>query len=186
MDETEQVLKCQKGDRDAFRYIVERYGDTLFGTAYLMTRDRSAAEDFVQSAFLLAWKGIPRFKAGTNLKAWLVRILVNQVMSDRRRKQHQLSPLEDAPDVPADSDGGLEALLQAERHGEVRYALYTLDETTRQTIVLRYFAEMSIREIAEAMACAEGTVKSRIHRGIQSLKKYFGAAEPSVLMAVEE
>ncbi len=186
MDETEQVLKCQQGNRDAFRYIVERYGDVLFGTAYLMTRNRAAAEDMVQSAFLLAWKGIPRFEAGTNLKAWLIRILINQVVSEKRRKQHPETPLDSAPDRAGDLDGGLDAVLRSERQEEVRAALYTLEESTREAIVLRYFAEMSIKEIAETLDWAEGTVKSRIHRGLSSLRNHFEAATPPMVMAFEE
>ncbi len=186
MDETDVVIECQQGNRDAFRYIVETYGDTLFGTAFLMTRDRAAAEDIVQSSLLLAWKGIPRFKAGTNLKAWLVRILVNQVMSQRRRKQHSQSPLDAAATRPATTVDGLEAVLESERQQEIQAALYTLDDRTREAIVLRYFAEMSIKEIAQTLKWAEGTVKSRIHRGLASLRTHFDATAPSLVMALEE
>ena len=112
MDEIEVVTECQRGNRDAFRLIVESYGDTLYGTAYLMARDRSAAEDIVQSALLLAWKGIPKFKAGTNLKAWLVRILVNQVVSERRRKRHPGSSLDAVADRPADVIDVLDSVLR--------------------------------------------------------------------------
>lgn len=186
MDETEMVLECQRGNRDAFRFIVEQYGDTLFGTAYLMTRDRSAAEDIVQSSLLLAWKGIPKFKAGTNLKAWLIRILVNQVVSERRRKRHPQSPLDEIAERPSEGISGLEAVLQAERQEEIRVALYTLDDRTREAIVLRYFAEMSVKEIAETLRWAEGTVKSRIHRGLSSLKTHFDTTSAPVAVAVEE
>lgn len=186
MDETEMVVECQRGDRDAFRFIVDRYGDTLYGTAYLMTRNRSTAEDLVQSSLLLAWKGIPKFKAGTNLKAWLVRILINQVMSERRRKQHPQSPLDGVMESPSDAIGGLEAVLEAERQEEIQTALYTLDERTREAIVLRYFAEMSIKEIAETLKWAEGTVKSRIHRGLSSLRTHFDTKAKPVAVALEE
>lgn len=186
MDETEIVRECQLGNRDAFRFVVERYGDTLFGTAYLMIRDRPAAEDMVQSSLLLAWKGIPGFKAGTNLKAWLVRILVNQVMSERRRKRHPQTSMDEVVERPSETIGGLDAVLHAERQEEIRIALYTLDDRTREAIVLRYFAEMSIREIAETLRWAEGTVKSRIHRGLSSLKTHFDTTAAPVAVAVEE
>ncbi len=186
MDETEMVLECQRGNRDAFRHVVDRYGDTLFGTAFLMTRDRAAAEDMVQSSLLLAWKGIPRFKAGSNLKAWLVRILINQVMTERRRKRHPQAPLEAVAERPSEAISGLEAVLAAERQEEIQAALYTLDERTREAIVLRYFAEMSIKEIAETLRWAEGTVKSRIHRGLSSLRTHFDTTTAPVAVALEE
>ena len=68
MDEAEVIHRCQRGERDAFRFIVERYGKVLYGTAYMMTRDRALAEDMVQEAFLLAWRNISSFRLGTSFK----------------------------------------------------------------------------------------------------------------------
>ena len=186
MDETRIVELCQEGDREAFRSIVERYGDTLYGTAFLMSRDHSFTEDMVQQAFLRAWKSIPQFKAGTNLKAWLVRILVNQVMSDRRRKRLPQEPLDAAFDSAVDEPGGLELVLESERQEEVREALLAVDEGARRAIVLRYFAEMTVPEIAESLGWAEGTVKSRIHRGLQKMRQHFMSESHVVSFALKE
>ena len=84
MTEDEIIRRCQAGDREAFRSLVEQYQDVLYGTAYLMTGSRMVAEDQVQEAFLSAWKGIGSFRTGRPLKPWLVRILVNKVLSYRR------------------------------------------------------------------------------------------------------
>ena len=64
MTEDEAVLLCQNGDREAFRYLVEQYKNQLFGTAYLMTGNAAHAEEHVQEAFLLAWRGIRTFRRG--------------------------------------------------------------------------------------------------------------------------
>ena len=85
MDETEVIRRCQDGESEAFRFVVERYGKVLYGTAYMMTRDRSLAEDLVQEAFLLAWRNISAFRSGTNLRAWLLRILVNRTRTELRK-----------------------------------------------------------------------------------------------------
>jgi RNA polymerase sigma-70 factor (ECF subfamily) len=177
VDETQAVILCQEGDREAFRSIVERYGDTLYGTAFLMTRDHATAEDMAQQALIRAWKSIPQFTAGTNLKAWLVRILVNQVVSDRRRKRLPQESLDAAFEHAGEEPGGLESLLELERQEEVRAALFSIDESSRRAIVLRYFAEMTVPEIAESLGWAEGTVKSRIHRGLRKMREHF-TSEP--------
>lgn len=186
VDETRIVELCQDGDREAFRSIVERYGDTLYGAAFLMSRDHAFAEDMVQQAFLRAWKSIPQFKAGTNLKAWLVRILVNQVMSDRRRKRLPQESLDSAYASASDEPGGMDAVLESERQEEVRTALQSIDEGARKAIVLRYFAEMTVPEIAESLGWAEGTVKSRIHRGLRKLREHFKSEQREMKFALEE
>lgn len=186
MDETRIVELCQDGDREAFRSIVERYGDTLYGAAFLMSRDHAFAEDMVQQAFLRAWKSIPQFKAGTNLKAWLVRILVNQVMSDRRRKRLPQESLDSAFASASDEPSGIDTVLESERQEEVRVALQSIDEGARKAIVLRYFAEMTVPEIAESLGWAEGTVKSRIHRGLRKLREHFKSERREMAFVLEE
>ena len=87
MTEDEAVLRCQNGDREAFRYLVEQYKHPLFGTAYLMTGNAAQAEEHVQDAFLLAWRGIRTFRRGSSVKPWLMRILVNAVISQQRKRR---------------------------------------------------------------------------------------------------
>ena len=78
MDEEEAIRRSQEGEHNAFRFLVERHSRVLHGTTYLMTQDRALAEDMAQEALLLAWRGLPSFKGGTNFRAWLLRILVNR------------------------------------------------------------------------------------------------------------
>ena len=85
MNDEEAVRRCQDGDREAFRHLVERYKDVLYGTACLMTGNASVAEEHVQESFLLAWRGVGGFRVGLPVKPWLVRILVNTITSQRRR-----------------------------------------------------------------------------------------------------
>ncbi|MCE2466109.1 MAG: hypothetical protein J4G01_08610 [Dehalococcoidia bacterium] len=96
MSEDEAVLRCQEGDREAFHYLVEQYKDLLYGTALLMSRNRALAEEHVQEAFLSAWRGIRGFRRGYPLKPWLVRILVNAVLANRRRSSISTDPLDES------------------------------------------------------------------------------------------
>jgi hypothetical protein len=93
-DERRAVLARRAGDRDAFRLIVERYGDLLYGTAYLMLGDRARAEETVQDALVDAWRGLDQFAETRPLRPWLLRVLVNRVMQVRRRKLFGLIPFE--------------------------------------------------------------------------------------------
>ncbi len=173
MNEGEAIRRCQSGDREAFRHLVEQYGNVLYGTAYLMTRDRIAAEDLVQETLLLAWKGIRSFQAGRPMKPWLVRILVNRLMSLRRHHFIQTTPLQGEETLGrADEPAGL--AQQTETRDDVRRAITALPEEHRQVVMLRYFTDLSVPEVANVLGCPEGTVKSRLHRALEHLRRAMG------------
>jgi len=169
VDESEVVRRCQNGDQEAFRLIVERYSGVLGGTAYLMTRDRAQVDDLLQETFLLAWRGIGTLRASGNLKAWLVRILVNKVISERRKKRVMEAELVEVESKAGDSNSE-ELVLADEERQRIRGALETLPEAQRQVTVLRYFADLTIPEVARVLGCREGTVKSRLHRALAQLR----------------
>ncbi len=173
MNDEEAVRRCQDGDREAFRHLVERYKDVLYGTACLMTGNASVAEEHVQESFLSAWRGIGGFRVGRPVKPWLVRILVNTVMGQRRRRSIQTTPLEEATHS---SDAGDPADL-AERVAnqlEVRQAVAALSEEHKQVVMLRYFTGLTVPQVAQVLGCREGTVKSRLHRALRHLRAEMG------------
>ena len=173
MSEELAIARCQDGDRDAFRYLVERYKDVLFGTACLMTGSRTHAEDHVQEALLSAWRGIRGFRKGRPFKPWLVRILVNQVLSQRRRAWLPTRSLEEGDPRGESADPAETAAVQDDRRA-VRMALAGLTAEHRQVVVLRYFAELTVAEVAQSLDVKEGTVKSRLHRALGSLEEQLG------------
>ncbi len=164
------IERCKAGDEDAFRIIVDEYRDRLFRVAYLITRDASRADDATQEALLLAWRDMKRLRNGSSLSAWLNRILVNQIYRQTRRKQHQIEPIDFALELPSPDSGPDEAIAQTESFASLRSAIQTLSEDHRTAIVLRFYLEYSVREIAEATGWTEGTVKSRLSRAISSLR----------------
>lgn len=169
MTDEQAVLRCQDGEREAFRHLVERYQDVLFGTAVLMTGDRAQAEEHVQEAFLAAWRGIEGFQSERPVKPWLVRILVNTVVSQRRRRVVSTVSLEyesEAEDAARPAD---EIEAQHERLA-IRQALAGLNPEQRQVVVLRFFAGLTVPQLAEATGVREGTVKSRLHRALGQLR----------------
>lgn len=178
MDEHAAVRRCQDGQSDAFRLIVERHSGVLYGTAYLMTRNRARAEEMVQEALLLAWRGIRSFKPGSNLRSWLIRILVNRVISEGRRNRVAETELTPATPEPAVEPEGETRVMQAEERELMGAAMSTLPEEQREVLTLRYYADLSIPEIARVLGWAEGTVKSRIHRGLRRLEQTLTPPEP--------
>jgi RNA polymerase sigma-70 factor (ECF subfamily) len=164
------VQRCQDGDRDSFRPIVERYGDAVFGTVFLIARDRPLAEDVTQDAFLHAWRAIKSFRLGSPLRPWLLRIAVNRLNSHRRRKLLSFVPLPWA-ERTARAEATPENIVEAQHDRErVRVALGRLPRDLQQLLTLRYAAELSVPEISSALSWPEGTVKSRLHRAIEQMR----------------
>lgn len=174
MTETEEaasIRRCQAGDKDAFRALVENYKKVLFGTAYLMTHDRGMAEDVVQEALIQIWKHLPSLRLRVNLKAWLVRIVVNEVNQQRRKKRLSTVPLEYVPEIEDDCDEVETAMIRNEEHQLLRRALETLPSEQRETVILRYFSDLTVPEVAKVMGKREGTIKSRLSRALNRLNE---------------
>ena len=173
MTDDEAIMRCQNGDRDAFRCLVERYKDVMFGTAVLMTGNRALAEEQVQEALLSAWRGIRGFRLGNPAKPWLLRILVNAVLAQQRRRAVQIVPLNDnSPQEPGYSSlDPAETLDALENRMALRRAIASLSPDHRQVVALRYFAEMTVPEVARTLGAREGTVKSRLHRALAILRQ---------------
>ena len=166
IDEQDVVRRCQMGDREAFRPIVERYGNVLMGAIYLMTHDRAVSEELVQETFVRAWKGIGTFRLGQPVKPWLVRIAVNQALNAKARVSAPVEPLSEAKHGGSTDPG----FARADDRDEVWRALSRLSADHRRIVVLRYFADLSTREVANALGIREGTVKSRLSRALEQLR----------------
>jgi RNA polymerase sigma-70 factor (ECF subfamily) len=167
LTEDQIILRCQAGDREAFRTLVEKYQNMLYGTAYLMTGNRMVAEDQVQETFLSVWKSIGTFHSGRPLKPWLVRILVNKVLSYQRANSKTMLSLDG--DLVADPAGD-DPLKGIEQRDQLQSVLRNLPSEQRQVVLLRYFAELSLTETANALGRSQGTIKSQIHRALEQLK----------------
>lgn len=170
MIEEEAIRRCQSGEREAFRYLVEHYQNVLYGTAYLMTGDRAVAEDQVQEAFFSAWKNIGSFKVGRPMKPWLVKILVNKVLSHRRSMSQSLAFCDHNDGQASETQKTDDCVDEVERQDQVRQALDKLNDEHRQVILLRYFTGLSLAETSAALKRPEGTIKSQLHRAIEQLQ----------------
>ena len=160
LEETAAIRRCQAGDKEAFRVLAEEHERMLFGVAYLMTRDSDLASDVVQETLLKMWKHLPSLR-GDGLKPWLTRILVNEVRQQGRKKETPTVPVEEAFEAVG-KDGMERGIERDELREAVREAVRALPDQQREAVVLRYFGDLTLAEVAVAMGCREGTVKSRL------------------------
>jgi RNA polymerase sigma-70 factor (ECF subfamily) len=134
-----------------------------------MTRDRESAEDAVQDSLIQMWKHIPSLRLRSSLKSWLIRIVVNEVNRQQRKKRLPAFPVEEIPETGGDPDETESIAVSHERHRNLKQALELLPEIQREMIVLRYFSELTVPEIAAVTGIREGTVKSRLSRALDRL-----------------
>lgn len=157
--------------------------DQLYSAAMRMTRNAADAEDLVQETYLKAYRGYDRFQEGTNLKAWMYRILTNSYINRYRAKQRRPdeSDLADVEDMylyrrlgGEQSDVGTsaeEAFLNTVTDSAVKAAIEAIPENFRIAVLLADVEGFAYKEIAEILDVPIGTVMSRIHRGRKALEK---------------
>ena len=170
MTDEQAVLRCQDGDREAFHHLVERYQDLLYRTAMLMTGSRALAEELVQGALRSAWTGIHGFQHGCPVKPWLMRFLAREGMFQRRQRPPDRVPASggDQPEGVPDTAEPTEA--QPERQA-MRQALAGLDADQRHLLVLHYFADLTVPQLARALDAGEDTVSTRLSRALAQLRE---------------
>ena len=171
-------------DQARFAELAMPYMDALYSAALRMTRKPADAEDLVQETYLRAYRGFGGFKEGTNLKAWLYKILTNTFINTYRAKKRRPdeTELDDTEEWALFRRiGGLEAakagqtpeteVLEGIPDAEVKEALEALPEQFRMAVLLADVEGFSYKEIAEIMDVPVGTVMSRLHRGRRQLQK---------------
>ena len=150
-----------------FEAVALSYADQLFRVALRLLRDEGRAEDLVQETYLQAWRSFHRFETGTNLRAWLYKILFNLYYSQQRQERLRLVPVEETIAETIAYDPPTPQHVTEE---EVLGALERVPREFQLPVLLADVEELSYREIAEALCIPLGTVMSRLHRGRKLLR----------------
>lgn len=166
------MVRVKDGDSQAFGDLVERHKNGVVNYLTHMTRDRDRAEELAQEAFLRLYQKSSYYQESGKLVPYLLRIATNLLRSQERRSRRWrdlVGLVESSGRVPDPSPQ--REVLSSEATEQVGIALARLPQRYRAPIVLREIEGLSYREIAEALSCREGTVKSRINRGREQLRK---------------
>ena len=170
--------------REDFTHDAMQHAPQLFSTAMRMTRNRSDAEDLVQETFIKAWRSFTTYQQGTNLRAWLFRIMTNTYINkynaqQRKPAETELDDVEElflykrlgSVDQSQLSQSAEDQMLSLFTDDEVKKALEELPDQFRIPVLMSDVEGFSYKEIAEILEIPLGTVMSRLHRGRKSMQK---------------
>jgi RNA polymerase sigma-70 factor (ECF subfamily) len=158
MDDQVAIERCRRGERDAFRFLVEQYQSQALGHAMAILRNREDALDCVQEAFLDAFQGLSRFYTGRRFYPWFYILLRNRCykLAHRRREG---TPLDEVT-----------LLAPAGENPELDQALHSLGAEERELITLRHLDGLSYVELAERLEIPVGTVMSRLYHARRKMR----------------
>ena len=164
----ELVKRAKAGDRSAFDELVGPLIGQAFRLAFGMLHDRAAAEDAVQEAAVRSWRKLNNLRPGNPLRPWFLAIVANQCRSVMRARWWSVLRVEviERPESAAFED-------RIVRGADLRAALRKLGTDQREVLVLRYYLDLPLEEVAAITGVRVGTVKSRINRGLAALRPHF-------------
>jgi RNA polymerase sigma-70 factor (ECF subfamily) len=174
LDESELVERARRGDHRAWESIVRRYQGIAFRTAYVLSGNAADAEEAAQDGFVKAYRALGRFRRGSPLQPWLLRIVANEARNRRRSagRRERLALRAAAEVRPGDAVPSPEAaLLARESQERLLAAVERLSDDHRDAVACRYLLQLSEEETAAALGVRRGTVKSRLARALEQLRE---------------
>ncbi|WP_060205522.1 RNA polymerase sigma factor SigW [Sporosarcina koreensis] len=185
MDElvNKRINEVIKGDQDAFEEIVTMFQHRLYHVCYRMLGNSQEAEDIAQEAFVRAYVNIHTYDQKRKFSTWLFRIATNLCIDRIRKKKpdYYLDATVPGTDglnmysqIAAQGDLPEEEVERMEEQDRVQYEIGRLPEKYRTVIILRYMEELPLQEISDILELPLGTVKTRVHRGREALRKQMG------------
>jgi RNA polymerase sigma-70 factor (ECF subfamily) len=166
------IRQAVAGDHEAFTRLVEAYQIPVYNLAYRMLGDAREAEDAAQETFLRAYTRLSTYQTDKKFSSWLLAIASHHCIDRLRRRRFTWLSLDELPfleQAAGARNQPEEAAIQREERDEVREMLDQLPPQYRATVILRYWYELSYREIAEVMGTTESAIKSRLYRAREML-----------------
>lgn len=159
------------GDVRALNELYTRHSGMLLGYLHARTGNRQAAEELLQDVMLAAWKNAHKFEARSKVKTWLLVIARNRAINAHRKRRVPVMDLNAAFDLKSDDTSPVEAAMRSDRKDAVRQAITQLPQAQREVLVLVFYHQLTGPEVAEVLDISVGTVKSRLHRAKEMLKR---------------
>ena len=173
------VEAARRGDHEAFEVLTAAASGRLFGFARLVLGDAHQAEDAVQDALVQAWRGLPLLRDPERWDAWLHRLIVNACADQGRRRMRQSV---EVPLVRIEAASGNDELT-FDDHDQLDRGFQRLKPRHRAAIVLHFYMDLTVPEVAEALGVPLGTAKSRIHYAVEALRAALEADERAPIAA---
>lgn len=173
LNDVELIKRCQQGDREAFRELVERYQDKVIWIAYQMLNNSEEARDIAQEVFIRVYRSIGSFNLMSNFYTWLYRIVVNLCIDYLRKQKPVNRPVsfEDVGEVRGETATADHILEKRETSQEVNDLLRELPPPYRTILLLRDAEGFSCKEIGKIVGCNANTVRWRLFRARQLFKE---------------
>lgn len=172
LDDRSAVQQARRGDERAWAELYERHADLVFRLAYRVVKDRDAALDVLQEAFVKASIALPGFRGDASFRSWVVAIALNEARSwIRKRSRERTVTLESGPEPVARGRAADQAVADSELADHALGLIDTLPDQQRDAVLLRTTEGLSYREIAEAVGSTEGSVRVSYHHGIRKLRE---------------
>jgi len=170
IDERILVWKFNRGSKDAFRMLYEKYKDDLLGLAITLLRNRSLAEDVVHDVFVSFAGTTGSFHLSGTLKGYMSTCVANAARDRNRSRSRRDVELDAAEGMHSDSGNPVENAIDSEQSGQLTQLLGCLPYEQREVVVLHLHQEMRFKEIAEALGISINTVQSRYRYGLDKLR----------------
>lgn len=165
------LQKISAGDSQALDELYTRHGPGLLGFLVARLSDRELAEEVLQDVMLAVWNNAGSFRGESSVRTWLLVIARNRAINVRRRQAPEIVSISDDFDLPSSDTGPFEAVSRQFTYSAVRDALQYLAPEHREILTLFFFHELSGPEIAQVLDISAGTVKSRLHRAKEALRR---------------
>lgn len=178
--ETRLAKLARNGDRAAFEELVQLYKDKIYHLAYRMLGNKQEAEDAVQETFLRVFLNLARYDEAQKFSTWIFRIGTNLCIDRLRKKRPNYSLDAELPEgeggdwysmLASEDPSPEDQLVLSETQSQIRQAIDVMPDKYKSVVVLRYLQDMSLQEIGDVLDMPVTTVKTRVHRGREFLRK---------------
>jgi RNA polymerase sigma-70 factor (ECF subfamily) len=178
--ETRLAKLARNGDRAAFEELVQLYKDKIYHLAYRMLGNKQEAEDAVQETFLRVYLNLAKYDETQKFSTWIFRIGTNLCIDRLRKKKPNYSLDAELPDgeggdwhsmLPSEDPSPEDQIVLSETQQQIRQAIEMMPDKYKSVVVLRYLQDLSLQEIGDVLDMPVTTVKTRVHRGREFLRK---------------